>query len=341
MTVPDTTRRTRHRRVLVTGGAGFIGSHLCERLLDDGFAVLCVDDYSSGDRRNVDRLREQACLNALDFEAICHDITVPLDLEADAIFNLACPASPLVYQRDPVQTMKTAVYGAINMLDLARRLGAPIFQASTSEIYGKPAEHPQSEGYWGNVNPISPRACYSEGKRCAETAFFDYHRRHGMSIRVARIFNTYGPRMAIGDGRVIPAFAQAALKDEPLTVFGDGRQTRSFCYIDDMVDSIVALMDSAGHVTGPMNLGNSDEVAVIDLARTIIDIAGSKSSIAFCALPEDDPPRRRPDLGLMRETLGFKPRTTLREGLATTVEYFDRVLSAGLPGGDADRHVGL
>ena len=333
MMAPATSSTTRRRRVLVTGGAGFIGSHLCERLLASGHAVLCVDDLSSGDAANIDHLRERADSGAVDFETMRHDIVAPLDAEVDAIYNLACPASPLAYQRHPVQTTKTAVYGAINMLDLARRRDARIFQASTSEVYGEPAEHPQSERYWGNVNPIGPRACYDEGKRCAETVFFDYHRRYGVPIRVARIFNTYGPRMAIGDGRVIPAFILAALKGEALTVFGDGRQTRSFCYIDDMVDFVVALMDCAGDVAGPMNLGNADEVAIIDLARTIIDITGTKSRLAFRALPENDPLRRRPDLGLMQATLGLKPRVSLGQGLAATVEYFDRLLSgADLPG---------
>ena len=330
---PDTTSRTDCRRVLVTGGAGFIGSHLCERLLVTGHAVLCVDDYSSGDAANIRHLRERADSGTVDFEAMRHDIIVPLDAEVDAIYNLACPASPVAYQRDPVRTTKTAVYGAFNMLDLARRRNARIFQASTSEVYGEPAQHPQSERYWGNVNPIGPRACYDEGKRCAETVFFDYNRSYGVPIRVARIFNTYGPRMAIGDGRVIPAFILAALKGEPLTVFGDGRQTRSFCYIDDMVDLVVAFMDGAGDVAGPMNLGNADEVPIIDLARTIIDITGTKSRVAFRSLPENDPRRRRPDLGLMRAVLGLKPSVSLRRGLAATVEYFDRLLSGAGPSG--------
>ena len=313
-----------YHRALVTGGAGFIGSHLCERLLADGHEILCVDNYRTGSRRNVRHLLPQP-----EFEALRHDITFPLYTEVDAIYNLACPASPVHYQIDPVQTTKTAVHGAINMLGLAKRLAIPIFQASTSEVYGEPEEHPQSETYWGRVNPIGPRACYDEGKRCAETLFFDYHRQHGLAIRVARIFNTYGPRMAIGDGRVIPAFIVSALRGEPIPVFGDGNQTRSFCHITDLIDGVLAFMTNGEGFTGPLNLGNAQETTIIDLALLILDITDSSSRLKFRPLPENDPLRRRPDIGLAGEKLGWAPSVGLREGLTGTVEYFDALLSAG------------
>ena len=312
------------RRVMVTGGAGLIGSHLCDRLLVDGCEVLCVDNYSTGARCNIHHLISRA-----DFETLRHDITFPLDAEVDAIYNLACPASPVHYQRDPVQTTKTAVHGAINMLELARRLSVPIFQASTSEVYGKPEEHPQPESYWGRVNPVGPRACYDEGKRCAETLFFDYHRQYGLAIRVARIFNTYGPRMAVGDGRVVPAFIVAALRGDPITIFGDGTQSRSFCHVSDLVDGIVAFMGSDRGLVGPLNLGNPEETTIHDLARLVVDLTGSKSRLVFHPLPEDDPIRRKPDIGLAREKLDWSPSVGLRAGMAETIRYFDARLSGG------------
>jgi UDP-glucuronate decarboxylase len=305
------------KRVLVTGGSGFLGSHLCERLLGDGCEVISADNYFTGAKENIAGL-----LGHPRFEALRHDITFPLYIEVDEIYNLACPASPIHYQHDPVQTTKTSVHGAINMLGLAKRLKARILQASTSEVYGDPAVHPQSEAYRGNVNPIGPRACYDEGKRCAETLFFDYHRQHGLNIRVARIFNTFGPRMLPDDGRVVSNFIVQALKGAPITVFGDGRQTRSFCYVDDMVEGLVRLMATPDEVTGPVNLGNPDEIPVLELARKVLAMTGSKSEIVHAALPEDDPLQRQPDIALARELLAWAPTVDLDSGLERTVGYF-------------------
>ena len=313
----------RPQRVLVTGGAGFLGSHLCERLLCDADTeVLCVDNYYTGTRGNV-----VAALANPRFEALRHDVTFPLYVEVDRIFNLACPASPRHYQYDPVQTVKTCVHGAINVLGLAKRLRAPVLQASTSEVYGDPAVQPQIEDYWGNVNPIGPRSCYDEGKRCAETLFFDYHRQHRLAVKVARIFNTYGPRMAVDDGRVVSTFILQALRNEPVTVHGDGRQTRSFCYVDDLVEGLIRLMDSAVEVTGPINLGNTREVAIGDLAETVVRLTGSKSPIVRGEPLTDDPRRRRPDVTRARETLGWTSSTPLEDGLERTIDYFDGVLA--------------
>ena len=302
---------------MVTGGAGFLGSHLCERLLADGADVLCVDNYFTGRKDNILHL-----LDNPHFEAMRHDITFPLYVEVDEIYNLACPASPIHYQFDPVQTTKTSVHGAINMLGLAKRVKARILQASTSEVYGDPAVHPQTEDYPGNVNPIGPRACYDEGKRCAETLFFDYHRQHGLAIRVARIFNTYGPRMLANDGRVVSNFIVQALKDAPITVYGDGSQTRSFCYVDDLVDGLVRLMAAPDEVTGPVNLGNPGEFSILELARKVIAMTGSKSEIRFEPRPEDDPMQRQPDIALARKVLGWEPMVALEKGLAETVKCF-------------------
>ena len=304
-------------RVVVTGGAGFLGSHLCERLLADGCEVLCVDNYFTGRRANIAHL-----LGHPRFEALRHDVTFPLYVEADEIYNLACPASPVHYQHDPVQTTKTSVHGAINMLGLAKRLGARILQASTSEVYGDPTEHPQSEDYLGNVNPVGPRACYDEGKRCAETLFFDYHRQHGLRIKVARIFNTYGPRMLPNDGRVVSNFIRQALAGEPITLYGDGSQTRAFCYVDDLIDGLVRLMRTPDEVTGPVNLGNPDEVSVRTLAETIVRMTGSRSQLAFEPLPQDDPRQRCPDIGRARKLLGWQPGVPLETGLGRTIAYF-------------------
>ena len=309
-------------RVLVTGGAGFIGSHLCRRLLAEGHEVMAVDNFYSSARRNVlDLLGEPR------FELIRHDVTFPLYVETDQIYHLACPASPVFYQRDPVQTTKTNVHGSINMLGLAKRLGARILLTSTSEVYGDPAVHPQSESYWGNVNPIGIRSCYDEGKRCAETLFFDYYRQHRLPIKVARIFNTYGPNMLPNDGRVVSSFIVQALRGEPLTVFGDGSQTRSFCYIDDMVDGLIALMNSAPEVTGPINLGNPSEFTMLKLARKVLAFTGSSSPIEHRPLPSDDPVRRKPDISRAVEVLGWKPTVELDDGLRPTVEYFSRELA--------------
>jgi UDP-glucuronate decarboxylase len=308
------------KRVLVTGGAGFLGSHLCERLVAEGSQVLCVDNFYTGTRSNVEHL-----LDNPQFEIIRHDVTFPLYVETDEIYNLACPASPVHYQRDPVQTTKTSVHGAINVLGLAKRLSAKIFQASTSEVYGDPAVHPQTEDYWGNVNPIGLRSCYDEGKRCAETLFFDYHRQHRLRIKVGRIFNTYGPRMHPNDGRVVSTFIMQALANEDITVFGSGEHSRSFCYVSDLIDAIVRLMNSPDHVTGPINLGNPGEFTMNELARKIIDITGSRSGIVHKALPSDDPKQRRPDISLAKEILDWQPRVSLDEGLKKTVEYFDRL----------------
>ncbi len=305
------------KRILVTGGSGFLGSHLCERLLDDGCEVISADNYFTGAKDNIAHL-----LGHPRFEALRHDITFPLYIEVDEIYNLACPASPVHYQHDPVQTTKTSVHGAINMLGLAKRLKARILQASTSEVYGDPAVHPQDESYRGNVNPIGPRACYDEGKRCAETLFFDYHRQHRLKIRVARIFNTFGPRMLPDDGRVVSNFIVQALTGAPITVFGDGGQSRSFCYVDDMVEGLVRLMAAPDEVTGPVNLGNPDEIPVLDLARKVIAMTGSKSEIVYAPLPEDDPLQRQPDISLARELLDWAPAVDLEAGLERTIAYF-------------------
>jgi UDP-glucuronate decarboxylase len=304
-------------RVLITGGSGFLGSHLCERLLDMGFEVVCVDNFFTGSKANILHLLDNPF-----FEVVRHDVTFPLYVEVDEIYNLACPASPIHYQHDPVQTTKTSVHGAINMLGLAKRLKARIFQASTSEVYGDPEVHPQTEDYWGNVNPIGLRSCYDEGKRCAETLFFDYHRQHRLSIKVCRIFNTYGPRMAMDDGRVVSNFVVQALKGEDITVYGNGEQTRSFCYVDDLVDGMIRFMeDTDDDFVGPMNLGNPMEFTIRELAETVIDLTGSGSKILYTPLPSDDPMQRKPDISLAREKLGWEPGTDLRTGLARTIEY--------------------
>lgn len=305
------------KRVLVTGGAGFLGSWLCERLLQRGSMVLCVDNYFTGARMNVEHL-----LGDKHFEMLRHDITFPLFVEVDEIYNLACPASPIHYQYDPVQTTKTSVHGAINMLGLAKRTRARIFQASTSEVYGNPEIHPQPETYWGNVNPIGPRSCYDEGKRCAETLFFDYHRQHRLRIKVARIFNTYGPRMHPNDGRVVSNFIVQALRGAPITIYGDGSQTRSFCYVDDLIDGILRFMDSPDDFTGPLNLGNPGEFTIRELAERVLELTGSASEIQYRPLPENDPTRRRPDISLARERLGWEPKVGLEQGLGETVNYF-------------------
>jgi UDP-glucuronate decarboxylase len=308
-------------RVLVTGGAGFLGSHLCERLIARGDDVLCVDNYFTGTKDNIVHL-----LDHPHFEVLRHDVTFPLYVEVDEIYNLACPASPVHYQFDPVQTTKTSVHGAINMLGLAKRVKAKIFQASTSEVYGDPIEHPQSENYRGNVNPIGPRACYDEGKRCAETLFFDYYRQHRLNIRVARIFNTYGPRMHPNDGRVVSNFAMQALRGEPITLFGDGTQTRAFCYVDDLIEGFLRLMDAPDELTGPINLGNPNEFTIRELAELVVDLTGSKSKIVHKPLPVDDPVQRCPDIGKAREALGWEPKIELRDGLVRTLAYFERLL---------------
>lgn len=305
------------KRVLVTGGAGFLGSHLCERLLNDGAEVLCVDNFFTGRRSNVAHLLENPR-----FELMRHDVTFPLFVEVDEIYNLACPASPVHYQHDPVQTTKTSVHGAINMLGLAKRTGAKILQASTSEVYGDPTVHPQIEDYWGNVNPIGIRSCYDEGKRCAETLFFDYNRQHGLEIKVARIFNTYGPRMHPNDGRVVSNFIIQALQGESITMYGDGSQTRSFCYVDDLVDGFVRLMRSPAGFTGPVNLGNPDEFTIRQLAETVVELTGSNSEFKQNPLPEDDPKQRKPDISLAQSQLDWKPQVDLQMGLEKTIEYF-------------------
>ena len=310
------------QRILVTGGAGFLGSHLCEKLLAAGHDVLCVDNFYTSTRRNITHLMAHP-----NFELLRHDVTFPLYVEVDQIYNLACPASPIHYQRDPVQTTKTSVHGAINMLGLAKRTGARILQASTSEVYGDPEVHPQPETYWGNVNPIGVRSCYDEGKRCAETLFFDYYRQHGMPIKVARIFNTYGPRMLPDDGRVVSNFIMQSLQGEDITIFGDGNQTRSFCYVDDMVDGLVRLMASPDEVTGPCNLGNPDEFTIRELAELVLELTESPSKLIYKALPEDDPTQRQPDISVARENLGWAPRMALRDGLLLTIEYFDGLLA--------------
>jgi UDP-glucuronate decarboxylase len=309
-------------RVLVTGGAGFLGSHLCQRLLDSGASVICLDNFFTGTRRNIEPL-----LDNRRFELTRHDVTLPLYLEVDQIFNLACPASPIHYQHDPVQTTKTSVHGAINMLGLAKRLRAQILQASTSEVYGDPDVHPQNESYWGHVNPIGPRSCYDEGKRCAETLFFDYWRQHKLRIKVARIFNTYGPRMHPNDGRVVSNFVVQALLGHDITVFGDGSQTRAFCYVDDLIDGLIRLMNTPDKVTGPINLGNPGEFTMLQLANMVIELTGSRSRIVHRPLPQDDPRQRSPDISQANGVLGWKPQTKLQDGLVKTIAYFDDLLS--------------
>jgi UDP-glucuronate decarboxylase len=309
-------------RVLVTGGAGVLGSRLCEQLLDRGDEVLCADNFFTGARRNVEHLLDNKC-----FELIRHDVCFPLYVEVDEIYNLACPASPVHYQHDPVQTTKTSVIGAINMLGLAKRLRARILQASTSEIYGDPVVHPQTETYWGNVNTVGVRACYDEGKRCAETLFFDYKRQHQTRIRVARIFNTYGPRMRRNDGRVVSNFIMQALQNQDITIYGEGRQTRSFCYVDDLIDGLVRLMNAADTISFPINIGNPDEFTIRELAELIIDLTGSRSKLIYQPLPQDDPTQRCPDISRAREHLGWEPHTSLRQGLVPTIEYFQAELS--------------
>jgi UDP-glucuronate decarboxylase len=309
------------KRILVTGGAGFLGSHLVDRLLAQGHEVLCVDNLFTGTKRNIDHL-----VTHPRFEFMRHDVTFPLFVEVDEIYNLACPASPIHYQHDPVQTTKTSVHGAINMLGLAKRLKCRIMQASTSEVYGDPAIHPQTEDYWGNVNPIGPRSCYDEGKRCAETLFFDYHRQHRLEIKVARIFNTYGPRMHPNDGRVVSNFIRQALRNEPITLYGDGLQTRSFCYVDDLITGFVKLMESPAEVTGPINLGNPGEFTMRELAEQVMKETGSKSSFVHEALPQDDPKMRRPNIDLAKKELGWAPTTDLETGLKATVDYFRGIL---------------
>jgi UDP-glucuronate decarboxylase len=310
-----------HVRVLVTGGAGFLGSHLCEYLLRDGCDVLCVDNFYTGTKGNIVHLVGNPY-----FELLRHDITFPLFVEVDEVYNLACPASPIHYQNDPVQTTKVNVHGSINMLGLAKRLKAKILQASTSEVYGNPSIHPQVEDYWGNVNPIGPRACYDEGKRCAETLFFDYYRQHRLKIKVARIFNTYGPRMHPNDGRVVSNFILQALRGEPITIFGNGSQTRSFCYVDDMVKGLILLMKTPDEVTGPVNLGNPEEHSILEIAQRVLKLTGSKSKTIFEPLPQDDPEKRRPDISSAEKVLGWFPKIGLEEGLPRTIDYFDNLL---------------
>ncbi len=309
----------------MTGGAGFLGSHLCERLLNQGHEVLCVDNFFSSTRRNVSHL-----LGNPGFELMRHDVTFPLYVEVDGIFNLACPASPVHYQFDPVQTTKTSVIGAINMLGLAKRLKVKVLQASTSEIYGDPVVHPQTEEYWGNVNPIGFRSCYDEAKRCAETLFFDYRRQHNMPVKVVRIFNTYGPRMHPNDGRVVSNFIVQALKGEDITIYGDGSQSRSFCYVDDLVEAMLRMMETPSDVTGPINVGNPTEFTILDLARLVLELTAAKSKIRLEKLPSDDPRQRRPDISMAKAVLGWEPTTQLREGLIRTIAYFDQILSEGL-----------
>lgn len=310
-------------RVLVTGGAGFLGSHLCERLIEEGYSVLCVDNFYTGGKRNLLNL-----LNNSNFELMRHDVTFPLYVEVDEIYNLACPASPVHYQYDPVQTTKTSVHGAINMLGLAKRTKARILQASTSEVYGDPEIHPQRESYWGRVNPIGFRSCYDEGKRCAETLFFDYYRQHQLRIKVMRIFNTYGPRMHPNDGRVVSNFIVQALRNQDITIYGDGMQTRSFCYVDDLIEGMVRTMRSPDDFTGPVNIGNPRESTMLELAERVLHIVGGKSKLIFLPVPPDDPKQRQPDIALARDRLGWEPRVTLEDGLRETVTYFRSVLSS-------------
>jgi len=314
-------------KILITGGAGFIGSHLCERLLNDGNDVLCVDNYFTGTKSNIAHL-----LDNHQFELMRHDVTFPLYVEVDQIYNMACPASPIHYQYDPVQTTKTSVHGAINMLGLAKRVNARIFQASTSEVYGDPTQHPQTESYWGNVNTIGPRSCYDEGKRCAETLFFDYFRQHNLDIKIGRIFNTYGPKMRPDDGRVVSNFIVQALTGKDVTVYGKGDQTRSFCYVDDLVEGILRLMATEKGVTGPMNLGNPIEYTILEIAEIVIDQVGSKSKIIFETLPDDDPKQRQPDISFAKSELNWEPKTQLKEGIDKTIQYFDQILSNNVNG---------
>jgi UDP-glucuronate decarboxylase len=309
------------KRVLITGGAGFLGSHLCDRLIKDGLDVLCVDNFFTGSKANIAHLMQNPY-----FEVMRHDVTYPLHVEVDQIYNLACPASPIHYQFDPVQTTKTSVHGAINMLGLAKRLGATIFQASTSEVYGDPEVHPQTEAYWGRVNPIGIRSCYDEGKRCAETLFFDYYRQHQLDIKVARIFNTYGPRMHPNDGRVVSNFIVQALRGEDITMYGTGQQTRSFCYVDDLIDGFVLLMNSSPDFTGPMNLGNPVEFTMLELAENVLRLTDSTSKLTFKPLPQDDPKQRQPDISLATEKFGWRPKVSLEDGLLETIAYFKKVL---------------
>lgn len=318
---------TRHnrKRILVTGGAGFLGSHLCERLLKEGHDVLCVDNFFTGTKDNL-----VPFLQNPRFEAMRHDVTFPLYVEVDEIYNLACPASPIHYQVDPVQTTKTSVHGAINVLGLAKRVKAKIFQASTSEVYGDPQVHPQTENYWGHVNPVGFRSCYDEGKRCAETLFFDYRRQHNLRIKVARIFNTYGPRMHSNDGRVVSNFIVQALKNDQITVYGDGKQTRSFCYVNDLIESFLRLMDTPDEFTGPINVGNPKEFTILELAEKVIALTGSNSKIIFKPLPSDDPVQRQPNISLAKEQLGWEPRIDLEQGLTRTIAYFEAMISKGL-----------
>lgn len=313
------------KRVLVTGGAGFLGSHLCDRLVEAGHDVLCIDNYFTGRRGNVAHLMDNP-----NFELMRHDVTFPLYVEVDEIYNLACPASPIHYQHDPVATTKTSVHGAINMLGLAKRVGAKIMQASTSEVYGDPDVHPQPESYWGNVNPIGIRSCYDEGKRCAETLFFDYHRQHNLRIKVARIFNTYGPRMHPHDGRVVSNFIMQALKGEDITIFGDGQQTRSFCYRDDLIEAFIRLMATPDEITGPINTGNPGEFSMLELAQAVLDLTGSKSKLVYKPLPADDPKQRQPDITLAKKHLDWEPKVSLREGLVPTIAYFEGLVKAGI-----------
>ncbi len=310
------------KQILVTGGAGFLGSHLCERLLNDGHSVLCVDNFFTGTKNNILNLLANPF-----FELMRHDVCFPLYVEVDEIYNLACPASPVHYQFDPVQTTKTSVHGAINMLDLAKRVRAKIFQASTSEVYGDPHVHPQPEHYWGHVNPIGIRSCYDEGKRCAETLFFDYHRQHKLLIKVARIFNTYGPHMHPNDGRVVSNFIVQALQNKPITIYGDGSQSRSFCYVDDLIEAFILLMGTADDFTGPLNIGNPNEFTMIELAELVLELTNSNSEFVRNPLPSDDPKQRQPDISLAKETLGWEPKVSLRQGLEKTIEYFDDLLS--------------
>ncbi len=312
------------KRILITGGAGFVGSHLSNRLLNEGHDVLCVDNYYTGNKENIAQLMENK-----NFEILRHDVTFPLYVEVDEIYNLACPASPIHYQNDPVQTTKTSVHGAINMLGLAKRLNAKILQASTSEVYGDPEVHPQTEGYWGHVNPVGLRSCYDEGKRCAETLFFDYKRQHDLDIKVARLFNTYGPNMHPNDGRVVSNFIVQALQGDPITIYGDGSQTRSFCYIDDMIDAFVLLMNMPKDFSGPVNLGNPNEFTILELAEIIISMVNSKSEIVFRPLPSDDPMQRKPDISLAKEKMSWNPETSLKDGLKYTIDYFEALFSKG------------
>ncbi len=308
------------KRILVTGGAGFLGSHLCERLLDDGNDVLCLDNFYSGTKDNINHLIPNP-----NFEIMRHDVTFPVYVEVDEIYNLACPASPIHYQWDPVQTTKTSVIGAINILGLAKRTKAKVFQASTSEVYGDPTVHPQEESYWGNVNPIGIRSCYDEGKRCAETLFFDYRRQHNVKIKIARLFNTYGPRMHPNDGRVVSNFIMQALQNKPITIYGDGSQTRSFCYVDDLIDVMIKIMATDDDITGPMNIGNPKEFTILELAQSIIELTNSKSTIEFLPLPEDDPTQRQPDISLTKKNTQWVPKIELREGLISTINYFKQL----------------